>query len=166
MPCLQIYLGIFIDLITEFACQSVVIEILRVTYKGDHIICSLKLKRQDTYNQFNGQTDTQVGDVFPENISHNPKGYCFQNSFPGGTISCREKKRTPKQGLLHTLKKSNFGASHLYYLKQGTSVETVHENKKIKIHYSVIYVGLCGSPPGVMMADTLSFNAKIGLVDF
>ncbi len=24
----------------------------------------------------------------------------------------------------------------------------------------------CGSPPGVMMADTLSFNAKIGLVDF
>ncbi len=26
--------------------------------------------------------------------------------------------------------------------------------------------GPCGSPPGVMMADTLSFNAKIGLVDF
>ncbi len=26
--------------------------------------------------------------------------------------------------------------------------------------------GMCGSPPGVMMADTLSFNAKIGLVDF
>ncbi len=25
---------------------------------------------------------------------------------------------------------------------------------------------ICGSPPGVMMADTLSFNAKIGLVDF
>ncbi len=25
---------------------------------------------------------------------------------------------------------------------------------------------VCGSPPGVMMADTLSFNAKIGLVDF
>ncbi len=25
---------------------------------------------------------------------------------------------------------------------------------------------LCGSPPGVMMADTQSFNAKIGLVDF
>ncbi len=25
---------------------------------------------------------------------------------------------------------------------------------------------LCGSPPGVMMADTLSFNAKIGVVDF
>ncbi len=25
---------------------------------------------------------------------------------------------------------------------------------------------MCGSPPGVMMADTLSFNAKIGLVDF
>ncbi len=24
----------------------------------------------------------------------------------------------------------------------------------------------CGSPPGVMMADTLSFNAKIGVVDF
>ncbi len=24
----------------------------------------------------------------------------------------------------------------------------------------------CGSPPGVMMADTLSFNAKIGLDDF
>ncbi len=24
---------------------------------------------------------------------------------------------------------------------------------------------LCGSPPGVMMADTLSFNAKIGVVD-
>ncbi len=25
--------------------------------------------------------------------------------------------------------------------------------------------GHCGSPPGVMMADTLSFNAKIGVVD-
>ncbi len=25
---------------------------------------------------------------------------------------------------------------------------------------------ICGSPPGVMMADTLSFNAKIGVVDF
>ncbi len=25
---------------------------------------------------------------------------------------------------------------------------------------------ICGSPPGVMMAYTLSFNAKIGLVDF
>ncbi len=24
----------------------------------------------------------------------------------------------------------------------------------------------CGSPPGVIVADTLSFNAKIGLVDF
>ncbi len=24
----------------------------------------------------------------------------------------------------------------------------------------------CGSPPGVMMADTLSFNAKIGVVNF
>ncbi len=24
----------------------------------------------------------------------------------------------------------------------------------------------CGSAPGVMMADTLSFNAKIGVVDF
>ncbi len=29
-----------------------------------------------------------------------------------------------------------------------------------------VQVGICGSPPGVMMADTLSFNAKIGLVDF
>ncbi len=28
------------------------------------------------------------------------------------------------------------------------------------------YYGKCGSPPGVMMADTLSFNAKIGVVDF
>ncbi len=28
------------------------------------------------------------------------------------------------------------------------------------------YKKLCGSPPGVMMADTLSFNAKIGVVDF
>ncbi len=25
---------------------------------------------------------------------------------------------------------------------------------------------ICGSPPGVIVADTLSFNAKIGLVDF
>ena len=25
---------------------------------------------------------------------------------------------------------------------------------------------LCGSPLGVMMADTLSFNAEIGVVDF
>ncbi len=25
---------------------------------------------------------------------------------------------------------------------------------------------ICGSPPGVMMADTLSFNAKIGVVNF
>ncbi len=25
---------------------------------------------------------------------------------------------------------------------------------------------LCGSPPGVIVADTLSFNAKIGVVDF
>ncbi len=25
---------------------------------------------------------------------------------------------------------------------------------------------MCGSPPGVMTADTLSFNAKIGVVDF
>ncbi len=25
---------------------------------------------------------------------------------------------------------------------------------------------VCGSPPGVIVADTLSFNAKIGLVDF
>ena len=24
----------------------------------------------------------------------------------------------------------------------------------------------CGSPPGVMMADTLSFNAKVDMVDF
>ncbi len=24
----------------------------------------------------------------------------------------------------------------------------------------------CGSPPGVMMADTLSFTAKVDLVDF
>ena len=24
----------------------------------------------------------------------------------------------------------------------------------------------CGSPPGVIVADTLSFNAKIGVVDF
>ncbi len=28
------------------------------------------------------------------------------------------------------------------------------------------FLYICGSPPGVMMADTLSFNAKIGLVDF
>ncbi len=26
--------------------------------------------------------------------------------------------------------------------------------------------GRCGSPPGVMMADTLTFTAKIGVVDF
>ncbi len=26
--------------------------------------------------------------------------------------------------------------------------------------------GRCGSPPGVMMADTLSFNAKIGVVEY
>ncbi len=26
--------------------------------------------------------------------------------------------------------------------------------------------GFCGSPPGVIVADTLSFNAKIGVVDF
>ncbi len=25
---------------------------------------------------------------------------------------------------------------------------------------------ICGSPPGVMMADTLSFTAKVDLVDF
>ncbi len=28
------------------------------------------------------------------------------------------------------------------------------------------YVHICGSPSGVMMADTLSFNAKIGVVNF
>ena len=28
------------------------------------------------------------------------------------------------------------------------------------------YIPDCGSPSGVMMADSLSFNAKIGLVDF
>ncbi len=33
---------------------------------------------------------------------------------------------------------------------------TFHNNKQTD----------CGSPPGVMMADTLSFNAKIGVVDF
>ncbi len=27
-------------------------------------------------------------------------------------------------------------------------------------------INKCGSPPGVIVADTLSFNAKIGLVDF
>ncbi len=30
----------------------------------------------------------------------------------------------------------------------------------------LVNIDHCGSPPGVMMADTLSFNAKIGLVDF
>ncbi len=30
----------------------------------------------------------------------------------------------------------------------------------------IILYDNCGSPPGVMMADTLSFNAKIGVVDF
>ncbi len=29
-----------------------------------------------------------------------------------------------------------------------------------------VSLGQCGSPPGVIVADTLSFNAKIGLVDF
>ncbi len=29
-----------------------------------------------------------------------------------------------------------------------------------------ILVPRCGSPPGVMMADTLSFTAKVDLVDF
>ncbi len=32
--------------------------------------------------------------------------------------------------------------------------------------HAYIQHGICGSPPGVMMAATLSFNAKIGLVDF
>ncbi len=35
----------------------------------------------------------------------------------------------------------------------------LHSKKKMQIYG-------CGSPPGVMMADTLSFNAKIGVVDF
>ncbi len=41
---------------------------------------------------------------------------------------------------------------------------TIHPyGQKIKLH---IAYDSCGSPPGVMMADTLSFNAKIGVVDF
>ncbi len=32
--------------------------------------------------------------------------------------------------------------------------------------FSITSHSICGSPPGVMMADTLSFNAKIGVVDF
>ncbi len=33
-------------------------------------------------------------------------------------------------------------------------------------HYESNTFDTCGSPPGVMMADTLSFNAKIGVVNF
>ncbi len=35
-----------------------------------------------------------------------------------------------------------------------------------KVHLDIDSEPYCGSPPGVMMADTLSFNAKIGVVDF
>ena len=56
------------------------------------------------------------------------------------------------------------------------SYAVIHQNT-MKLTGSGIYmVGItcnriefftfCGSPPGVMMAGTLSFNAKIGLVDF
>ncbi len=39
-------------------------------------------------------------------------------------------------------------------------------NVQLNIQLFRIYNSNCGSPPGVMMADTLSFNAKIGVVDF
>ncbi len=39
--------------------------------------------------------------------------------------------------------------------------------KKVSLHSQTSGCNIfCGSPPGVIVADTLSFNAKIGLVDF
>ncbi len=40
---------------------------------------------------------------------------------------------------------------------------TIYKNL---IGFPVSNDGGCGSTPGVMMADTLSFNAKIGVVNF
>ncbi len=43
-----------------------------------------------------------------------------------------------------------------------------HGGQKTNIIWRHLFLPhpICGSPPGVIVADTLSFNAKIGLVDF
>ncbi len=46
------------------------------------------------------------------------------------------------------------------------NVTNQHDQPDCKKKYIQGHSVECGSPPGVMMADTLSFNAKIGVVDF
>ncbi len=41
-----------------------------------------------------------------------------------------------------------------------------YDSTSLHTNTNVLIWSMCGSPPGVMMADALSFNAKIGLVDF
>ncbi len=38
--------------------------------------------------------------------------------------------------------------------------------KRLQAFWIYLQLSFCGSPPGVIVADTLSFNAKIGVVDF
>ncbi len=55
------------------------------------------------------------------------------------------------------------------FLKCSLNLEWVARHRDMSVFWSKLNPdtdGICGSPPGVMMADTLSFNAKIGVVDF